>query len=107
MTLELYIFPPLFDLPSLAGSCIAALSLCHLSLSKSGFKIFESTDLSIGMPALKDNQTWIRGYTSIKHYLAKQNDVDFCLKAAQKADCVAWGSLIEDLGETLTVFPTR
>jgi hypothetical protein len=104
--LELYLLPPLFDLPSVSGSCIAALSLCHLSISKSDFKIIESTNLSIGMPALKDNQTWIRGYTSIKSYLAGQNDVDSSLTSVQKADSMAWGSLIEDLGETLTVSPT-
>lgn len=101
--LELHILPPLFELPSLSGSCIAALALCHLSLSKSDFKIIESTDLSIGLPALKDEETWIRGYTNIKIYLAKLNDVDSSLSADQQADCVAWGSLIEDLGETLTV----
>ena len=104
--LELYILPPLFDLPSLSGSCIAALSLCHLSLSKSDFEIIESTDLSIGLPALKGDKTWIRGYTHIKLYLSKLNDIDASLSASQQADSVAWGSLIEDLGETLTVSPT-
>ena len=104
MTLELYILPPLFGLPSLSGSCIAALSLCTLSLDPSSFKVNESTDLSLGLPALKQNDTWTRGYTSIKLFLLRENDIDSDLSASEKADSVAWGSIIEDLGETLTVF---
>jgi hypothetical protein len=107
MVLELYILPPLFSLPSLSGSCIAALSLCHLSLDKSCFKVVESTDLALGMPALRDGDVWIHGYTSIKGYLVQHNDVDVSLSPSQKADTVAWGSLIEDLGETLTVPPPK
>jgi hypothetical protein len=105
MTLELYILPPLFGLPSLSGSCIAALSLCTLSLDPSSFKVIESTDLTLNLPALKHNQTWIRGYTSIKLFLRSKADIDGFLSPLQKADSIAWGSLIEDLGETLTVRP--
>jgi Outer mitochondrial membrane transport complex protein len=106
MALELYILPPLFSLPSISGSCIAALSLCNLSLDKSAFKVIESIDLSIGLPALKDGNAWHRGYTSIKTYVLTQNDIDSSLTPIQKADIVAWGSLIEDLGDTLAV-PSR
>ena|SRR5579862_4294275 len=107
MTLELYILPSLFDLPSLSGSCIAALALCHLSLEPKSFKVIESTDLSLGLPALRNNGKWFRGYTHIKKYLAEVDDVDDYLTPKQKADATAWGSLIEDLGETLTVFPSH
>lgn len=103
MEIELYILPPLFTLPSVSGSCIAALSLCHLSLNKSSFKVIESTDLSIGLPALKSNGKWHRGYINIKNFLVDQDDIDDFLTPKQKADAIAWGSLIEDLGETLTV----
>ena len=105
MALELYILPPLFGLPSLSGSCIAALSLCSVSLDSSSFQVIESTDLSLGLPALKQNDTWIRGYTSIKLFLRREKDVDSHLSESQKADSIAWGSVVEDLGETLTVFP--
>jgi hypothetical protein len=103
MPLELYILPPLRTLPSVSGSCIATLSLFNLYLDKSDFKVIESTDLSTGVPALKDEETWYRGYTSIKAYLSKKNSIDTSLTPAQKADVVAWGSLIEDLGDTLAV----
>ena len=103
--MELYILPPLFELPSLSGSCIAALTLCQLSLDKSTFKVIESTDVSIGLPALKVEEKWIRGFTAIKVFLAGINDIDAHLTPAQKADSVAWASLLEDLGETLTVNP--
>lgn len=103
MALELHIFPPLFSLPSISGSCVAALSLCNLFLDNSAFQVVESTDLSIGLPALKDGENWYHGYTAIKSYLSKQNHVDEHLTLAQKADVVAWGSLIEDLGDTLAV----
>jgi hypothetical protein len=103
MALELHILPPLFSLPSLSGSCIAALSLCQLSLDKASFIVVESTDLSIGMPAIRDGDNWIRGYTNIKSHLSQLNDIDSSLSAVQKADTVAWGSLMEDLGDTLTV----
>src|SRR5438105_10695951 len=105
MTLELYILPPLFGLPSLSGSCIAALSLCTLSLDPSSFKVIESTDLTLNLPALKHDQTWVRGYTSIKLFLRSKADIDGPLSHLQTADSIAWGSLIEDLGETLTVRP--
>ena len=104
--MELYILPPFFSLPSISGSCIAALTLCNLSLDKSLFLVIESWDLSLGLPALKVGETWHRGYTNIKLHLAKQNDIDDYLTPAQKADVTAWGSLIEDLGDTLAVpFP--
>lgn len=105
--MELYILPPLFFLPSISGSCIAALTLCNLSLDQSLFTVIESWDLSIGLPALKIGDTWYRGYTNIKSHLAKHNDIDSHLTAAQKADITAWGSLIEDLGDTLAVLPAR
>ena len=60
-------------------------------------------DLSIGLPALKDGDTWYRGYSSIKSYLTKRNDIDVSLSTALKADIVAWGSLVEDVGDMLTV----
>jgi Outer mitochondrial membrane transport complex protein len=103
MALELYILPPLFSLPSLSGSCIAALSLCQLTLAKSAFKVIESTDISIGMPAVKDGEVWIRGYICIKNYLMIRNDIDAALSPVDRADAAAWTSLIEDLGETLAV----
>jgi hypothetical protein len=103
MSLELYILPPLFSLPSISGSCIAALSLCNLSLDENAFIVVESIDLSIGLPALKDGDSWYRGYSSIRSYLAKRNDVDASLSTALKADVVAWGSLVEDVGDMLTV----
>jgi hypothetical protein len=103
MSIELYILPPLFSLPSISGSCIAALTLCNLSLDKSLFLVIESWDLSLGLPALKVGETWHRGYTNIKSHLAKQNDIDAHLTPTQKADITAWGSLIEDLGDTLAV----
>src|SRR5271168_2931143 len=103
MSIELYILPPLFSLPSISGSCIAALTLCNLSVDKSLFLVIESWDLSLGLPALKVGETWYRGYTNIKSHLAKQNDIDFHLTPTQKADITAWGSLIEDLGDTLAV----
>jgi hypothetical protein len=105
MAIELYILPPLFSLPSLSGSCIAALALCHLSLEPDSFKVVKSTDLTLGLPAVKSNGKWVRGYTSIKNFLAKTDDVDEFLSPNQMADIVAWGSLVEDLGETLTVSP--
>lgn len=103
MSIELHILPPLFSLPSISGSCIAALSLCNLVLDPSAFKVVESTDLSIGMPALKEGEIWHRGYTNIKSFLSTQHDIDTSLTEMQKADIVAWGSLVEDLGDTLAV----
>jgi hypothetical protein len=103
MSLELYLLPPLFSLPSISGSCIAALSLCNLSLDKNAFVVVESIDLSIGLPALKDSDTWYRGYSSIKSYLAKRKDIDASLSTTLKADIVAWGSLVEDVGDMLAV----
>src|SRR5437773_635482 len=103
MPIELYLLPPLFSLPSISGSCIAALSLCNLSLDTSAFKVIDSTDLSIGLPALKVDNKWYRGYVSIKKYLSLQKDLDSSLNSALKADVVAWGSAVEDVGDTLAV----
>lgn len=102
--LELFILPPLFDLPSVSGACIAAVSLCTLYLPQSSLQIIETTDLSIAPPALKHGKHhWYRGYTAIKHFLARKNDIDSSLTREQKADLVAWESLIQDVGETLAV----
>jgi len=104
--IELFILPPLFDLPSVSGSCIAALSLCTLSLPRSALKIIETADPSIGPPALKQGKHWYRGYTAIKHFVFMESDVDSSLTAEQKTDIVAWESLIQDVGETLAVLYT-
>jgi len=105
MSLELHILPPLLELPSLSGSCIAALCLCTLSLDQSEFTVIESTDLSLTLPALSHGEKWFRGYPAIKRFLACHHDIDGSLSPVQKADAVAWESLIQDIGETLTVIP--
>ena len=106
VSMELYILPSIFSLPSISGSCISALTLCNLSLDSSSFVVIESWDLSLGLPALKVGQTWYRGYTNIKTHVAKQNDIDAHLTQREKADITAWGSLIEDLGDALAVLVT-
>ena len=103
LPLELFILPPLFGLPSVSGSCIAALSFCGISLPQSAFKVIETTDLSLSPPALKHGNDWYHGYTAIKRFLSTQNNIDFSLTDEQKADVVAWQSLIGDVGETLAV----
>lgn len=103
MALELYILPPFQSHPSLSGSCIAALTLCNLVLDSSDFVVVESTDTSIGMPALKDHDNWIRGFAAIRKFLSSRKDIDASLSPTQRADATAWASLIDDLGETLTV----
>jgi Outer mitochondrial membrane transport complex protein len=57
------------------------------------------------VPALKVNGEWHRGYARIKTFLATVRDIDSHLTPEQKSDITAWGSLIEDLGDTLTVHP--
>ena len=102
--IELYILPGTFSLPSLCGSCVAALSLCQLSLTENDLTVVYSTDLSL-VPAIKVSSEVFRGYSNIKKYLSTINDIDNNLSATQKSDIVAWGSLIQDLGDTLTVLP--
>jgi hypothetical protein len=102
--IELFILPPLFSLPSVSGSCIAALTLCTLSLPVNSVKVIQTTDLSIAPPALKHGKHhWYRGYSAIKKFISQQNDIDSSLSAEQKIDIVAWESLIQDVGETLAV----
>ena len=101
--IDLFILPPLFDLPSVSGSCIAALSLCTMSLPQSSLKVIETTDLSIAPPALKHGNHWYRGYTAIKHFVFRESDVDSSLTNEEKTNIVAWESLIQDVGETLAV----
>jgi len=103
--IELFLLPPLEGLPSLCGSCVAALCLCELSLEEGQFVVVHSTDLSL-IPALRVNGKFHHGYANIKSYLATVNDIDAHLTLDQKADVTAWGSLLEDLGDTLSV-PSR
>jgi len=101
--IELFILPPLFDLPSVSGSCIAALSLCTMSLQPSTLKVIETTDPSIAPPALRHGKHWYRGYTAIKHFVFRTNNVDSSLTDEENTDIVAWESLIQDVGDTLAV----
>src|SRR5271169_5289898 len=107
---ELYILPAALDRPSLSGACIAAFSLCSIYLEPEDYKVIESTDLSIGMPALKvqnssgEGHTWDRGFLSIKSALIRNGvPIDIDLNERQKRESYAWESLVEEVGDTLIV----
>jgi Outer mitochondrial membrane transport complex protein len=101
--LELFILPPFCDLPSISGSCIAALSLCTVAVPSSTLRVIETSDLTLAPPALRRGKHWYRGFTAIKHFLDREWDIDPALSPEQKAEAVAWESLVQDIGESLAV----
>ncbi|KAF2230356.1 hypothetical protein EV356DRAFT_424943, partial [Viridothelium virens] len=105
MILELHVWGPAFGLPSIDPQCLAAIALQRLSFPEDAWVLIPDHDATIGpnnvFPALFDGTLWHSGFRSIAKYLGKHSSLDQDLDEQQKAEGVAYSSLIESSAQPL------
>ncbi|KIW17808.1 hypothetical protein PV08_05003 [Exophiala spinifera] len=111
MVLELHVWGPAFDLPSIDGQCLATIYYLRKALGVPGkeWVLVRSGEPRVSpfreLPALKDEETWVAGFGNIVSYLRDvsdgQWDLDRRLSDTQRADCAAFSSFVESRGQPL------
>ncbi|CCJ29049.1 unnamed protein product [Pneumocystis jirovecii] len=106
--LELHVHLPGFDLPSIDPYCLSV--ICYLQITTPGlYSLIYSNNDTLSptgkLPALRDSGTWIGSWNNIINYLKQKGfDADDFLTDIQKADIIAYESLIHGFGFDLTLF---
>ncbi|EXJ81340.1 hypothetical protein A1O3_07630 [Capronia epimyces CBS 606.96] len=109
MVLELHIWGPAFDLPSIDAQCLAAVCYLRTCLPSDGWSLIPSSDPTrtpLGeLPALRDGGTWVAGFNNIVAYLRDISngewDLDKDLDENQRADRAALSSFLDSRGQPL------
>ncbi|KAK7885731.1 hypothetical protein LTR67_010083 [Exophiala xenobiotica] len=111
MVLELHTWGPAFDLPSIDAQCLATIYYLQNVLGRPGeaWVLIPSSDPRVSplgeLPALRDAETWVAGFSNITAYLRDVSngewDLDRSLDEAQRADRAAFTSFVEFHGEPL------
>ncbi|KEF62132.1 uncharacterized protein A1O9_00104 [Exophiala aquamarina CBS 119918] len=109
MVLELHIWGPAFGLPSLDAQCLAAVYYFQKSLPAGAWSLIPSSNPHVSplgeLPALRDGNTWIAGFSNIVEYLRNtsngDHDLDRSLDESQRADAIAFTSFLESRGQPL------
>ncbi|KIV78068.1 hypothetical protein PV11_09830 [Exophiala sideris] len=109
MVLELHIWGPAFDLPSIDAHCLAAILYLQQCLPRHEWILIPSSDPRVSplgeLPALRNGDTWVAGFSTIVTYLRDVSDgewdLDKDLDESQRADCAAFSSFIESRGQPL------
>lgn len=109
MVLELHIWGPAFGLPSIDAPCLATIYYLLETLPSKSWTLVPSSDPNVSplgeLPALRDDTTWVAGFSSIIAYLRNTSkgkwDLDAHLNDQQQADSVAFSSFIESRGQPL------
>ncbi|KAL6242327.1 hypothetical protein RBB50_010875 [Rhinocladiella similis] len=111
MVLELHVWGPAFDLPSLDGQCLATIYYLRKVLGAPGkaWVLVQSGEPRVSpfreLPALKHEETWVAGFGNIVSYLRDVSegrwDLDRRLSDTQRADCAAFSSFVESRGQPL------
>lgn len=109
MVLELHIWGPAFDLPSIDAPCLAAVCYLRKSLPPDAWALVPSSDPAISplgeLPALHDGNTWVAGFDNIVAYLRTSSDgewdLDKDLDEQQRADAAALSAFLESRGQPL------
>ncbi|KAG4303880.1 hypothetical protein PORY_002734 [Pneumocystis oryctolagi] len=106
--LELHVHFPGFDLPSIDPYCLSV--ICYLQITAPGlYSVIYSNNDTLSptgkLPALRNSGTWVGCWNNIIDYLKQKGfDADNFLTDIQKADIIAYESLIHGLGFDLTLF---
>ncbi|KAG5513462.1 hypothetical protein PMAC_000893 [Pneumocystis sp. 'macacae'] len=106
--LELHVHFPGFDLPSIDPYCLSV--ICYLQITTPGlYNVIYSNNDTLSptrkLPALRDSGIWIGSWNNIINYLKQKGfDADNFLTNNQKADIIAYESLIHGFGFDLTLF---
>lgn len=111
MVLELHTWGPAFDLPSIDAQCLATIYYLQNVLGRPGesWVVIPSSDPRVSplgeLPALRDAETWVAGFSNIIAYLRDVSDgewdLDKSLDEAQRADRAAFTSFLEFHGQPL------
>lgn len=110
-TLELHIYGPALDLPSIDVRCLAAIALLQscLDSENKSWKLIPSSDPNLNpfneLPALKDGNLWVAGFRNIGKYIESRrsllpinSEFDFDLDTQRRADSEAYLSFLESRG---------
>lgn len=108
MVLELHVWGPAFTLPSIDAHCNACIAYFSHAIPRDEWRLVASSPSSNPtglLPALQHDGLWIGGYANIIDYIKQLHNgewgLDSDLDAAEKADAVAFSSLIESRGQEL------
>ncbi|EPS30390.1 hypothetical protein PDE_05341 [Penicillium oxalicum 114-2] len=109
MVLQLHVWGPAFNLPSIDAQCLAVIAYCSLTLPKGSWELIATSDPSVSptgeLPALQDGSTWVSRFRNIVDYLRQYSngewDLDGSLEGPARADNIAFSSFIESRGHTL------
>ncbi|KAJ5903101.1 hypothetical protein N7504_005484 [Penicillium tannophilum] len=109
MKLQLHVWGPAFNLPSIEAQCLAAIAYCSLTLPKDSWELVASSDPSVSptgeLPALQNGSVWVSRFRNIVDYLRKYSngewDLDRDLTDSDQADNTAFSSFIESRGQAL------
>lgn len=109
MPLELHVWGPGFGLPSIDAECLGAVAYLRHCLPKGEWVVVANSDTKAcpagELPALKDGDTWVSRFNNIITYLCETSSGDWDLNGSltrtQRADCIAFTSLIESRGQPL------
>lgn len=109
--LELHVYGPAFDLPSIDVKSLAAIALLRSCFrdGRQKWSLIPSNDPSISpfneLPALKDGTLWVAGFRNIAEYLedsygqdASTERITFTLGETAAADSEAYLSFLESRG---------
>ncbi|KAJ2959364.1 hypothetical protein NQZ79_g5177 [Umbelopsis isabellina] len=107
MPLQLYVWGPAFDVPSIDPSCLALEA--YLRVTSADFTVVYANDPQLSptgvlnihckgqLPLLKDGPVWVAGAKRIIAHLSKNSlNANASLTAEQAADSLAYISLIEE-----------
>ncbi|KAI1621691.1 Tom37 C-terminal domain-containing protein [Exophiala viscosa] len=109
MVLELHIWGPAFDLPSIDAQCLATTLYLQQCVPQDGWVLIPSSEPRVSplgeLPALRNGDTWVAGFGTIVSYLRDTSDgkwdLDKNLDESQRADSAAFSSFIESRGQPL------
>ncbi|KAJ5628908.1 Mitochondrial outer membrane transport complexTom37/metaxin [Penicillium lividum] len=109
MKLQLHVWGPAFNLPSIEAQCLATIAYCSLVLPKDSWELIASSDPSVSptgeLPALRDGSVWVSRFRNIVDYLRKCSNGDWNLdrdlSESDKADNTAFSSFVESRGQPL------
>ncbi|ORY55518.1 Tom37 C-terminal domain-containing protein [Pseudomassariella vexata] len=110
MVLELHVWGPALELPSIDPDCLAALSYIDHTVAREDWTLMPSNDPAISpdniLPALRHNGTWTSGYLNIVSYLTRYtaNSIDNDATQSQRADTLAYASYLTSRGAALIAF---
>ncbi|KIW72149.1 hypothetical protein PV04_00368 [Phialophora macrospora] len=109
MVLELHIWGPAFELPSIDAQCLASILYLRHCLQDRDWVLVPSSDPRVSplgeLPALLDDDVWVAGYINIVNYLRDVSsgkwDLDKDLDVQQQADNTALTAFIISRGQPL------